>query len=76
MAFNNVLIFIEVISAVCSLYVLVYTPVRAFEVLVLYREDNATEGEKLCKSLGYDGLAVVNTPESYAYLLRITRDMR
>ena len=34
------------------------------------------EGESMCQNLGYDGLAIINTPETFAYALTITVALR
>ena len=51
-----------------------FASAETFNFLVLDSMNRAVEGDRVCKSLGYDGLAVVNTPESFAYLVRITED--
>ncbi|GFS02331.1 hypothetical protein ElyMa_002862100 [Elysia marginata] len=64
---NSTVYFVFVLISVCS---------AAFDFLILDTRDNATNGNKICKTRGYDGLAVVNTPESFAYLLKITEEKR
>ncbi|KAK3792509.1 hypothetical protein RRG08_016518 [Elysia crispata] len=63
-------------SAVWTFFIALYAQALTFDFLILEKKTNATNGDKICKSRGYDGLAVVNTPESFAYLLRITEEKR
>ncbi|GFN90316.1 hypothetical protein PoB_001682200 [Plakobranchus ocellatus] len=39
-------------------------------------KETASKSFKLCQSLGYDGLGVLNTPEEYAHALRISKPLR
>ena len=34
---------------------------------------NCTQQETLCRDIGYDGLAVISSPEAYIYALKLTR---
>ncbi|KAK3778039.1 hypothetical protein RRG08_009110 [Elysia crispata] len=34
---------------------------------------NCTQQETLCRDIGYDGLAVISSPEAYKYALKLTR---
>ncbi|GFN84485.1 hypothetical protein PoB_001099100 [Plakobranchus ocellatus] len=37
---------------------------------------NFTEAEKACKTMGFDGLAITNSPEEFAYIVRVTEWLR
>ena len=47
-----------------------------FDFHVISRRQSFHAGEILCQNLGYDGLAVINSPEMFAYALRISRTVR
>ena len=47
-----------------------------FDFHVIQTLQNYTDGETLCQALGYDGLAVVSSPEMYNHALRITKASR
>ena len=34
--------------------------------------DSRVDQETLCKSLGYDGLAILSSPEAFAYAIKLT----
>ncbi|GFS00031.1 hypothetical protein ElyMa_001061300 [Elysia marginata] len=43
-----------------------------FDFHLIEELQNSTTQEKSCKELGYDGLAILNTPETYRYALKLT----
>ncbi|GFO43219.1 hypothetical protein PoB_006972400 [Plakobranchus ocellatus] len=43
---------------------------------VLSFDANFTVAEQACQALGFDGLAILSTPEEYNYVLRLSADVR
>ena len=44
-----------------------------FDFYVTETSQNFTEQEKNCRDIGYDGLAVISTPEAFVYALQLIR---
>ena len=47
-----------------------------FDFKVIPTRQSATDGEGMCIELGYDGLAIVSSPEMYNYALQLTEPTR
>ncbi|KAK3751135.1 hypothetical protein RRG08_039140 [Elysia crispata] len=46
-----------------------------FDFYVTETSQNFTEQEKNCRDIGYDGLAVISTPEAFVYALQLIRTL-
>ena len=49
---------------------------RLFDFSVTSTRGNVGHGESLFRALGYDGLAVISSPEMYNYALQLTAPIR
>ncbi|KAK3764488.1 hypothetical protein RRG08_055653 [Elysia crispata] len=47
-----------------------------FDFHVIPTRQNFQNGESLCRGLGYDGLAIISSPEIYRYALQLTKPVR
>ncbi|KAK3764721.1 hypothetical protein RRG08_042031 [Elysia crispata] len=47
-----------------------------FDFHIISSRQSSSDGEMLCQSLGYDGLAIINAPEMFTYAIRITVALR
>ncbi|GFN73632.1 hypothetical protein PoB_000013800 [Plakobranchus ocellatus] len=47
-----------------------------FGFFLIETKQNAADGAEACRGLGYDGLAVVSTPETFVYALELTASIR
>ncbi|GFS03835.1 hypothetical protein ElyMa_006480800 [Elysia marginata] len=47
-----------------------------FDFLFIEERRNSTSQEEFCNDLGYDGLAVLSTPEAFGYAVKITEHAR
>ncbi|KAK3788168.1 hypothetical protein RRG08_042862 [Elysia crispata] len=47
-----------------------------FDFHVIPTRQSYQSGESLCRGLGYDGLAIISSPEMYRYALQLTKPLR
>ena len=49
---------------------------NGYDIALVPYKTNFSEGERLCKLLGFDGFAVLNTPEAFEQALNYTAELR
>ena len=66
----------EHFKLLCLALVLALVSGEVMDFLALTTSQTFAESEDRCRTLGYDGLAVVSSPEMYRYALRLTEILR
>ncbi|KAK3722108.1 hypothetical protein RRG08_004988 [Elysia crispata] len=64
------------IYAISTALVLTSSAGLMFDIHLIETPRNSTKQERHCKDLGYDGLAVISTPETFLYALKLTEYSR
>ncbi|KAK3752251.1 hypothetical protein RRG08_064272 [Elysia crispata] len=63
-------------SLISTSMILSSVSAEMFDFHLVQEYHNSTTQEKICKDLGYDGLAIISTPEAYIYALKLTDYIR
>ena len=59
-----------------SIFLVPHVECDLFNFHFVQTMQNLSESEGICQKFGYDGLAIVSSPEAYNYLLKISQFWR
>ena len=76
MSLRYTFIMAQTLVLLCLTSVLAVGKGELIDFHAINKRQTATDGERDCQALGYDGLAVVSSPETYRYALRLTETLR